>query len=117
MLKRCVMAFTAALVFSTGHAAPLSAESLEECKGISKIARSLMKLRQDGVPMSELMEFATAEKYPYYLQGLFQILVELAFERPQYATEEARSRSVSEFDAFAYKGCLKNIKEGTAASE
>lgn len=66
--------------------------------------------------MSELMEFATAEKDPY-LQGLFQILVELAFERPQYATEEARSRSVSEFDAFAYKGCLKNLKEGTAASE
>ncbi|MNV74593.1 hypothetical protein D3C71_1678280 [compost metagenome] len=109
MLKRCVAAIAAALIFSVGHTAPLSAEDLEECKGFAKIARSLMNLRQDGVPMSDLMEFAMAQKDPD-LQGIFQIYVELVFEYPLYTTPDAKSRAVSEFDSFVYKGCLKSLK-------
>lgn len=113
MFKQWFVALSLASALSAAHAAPVSADDLEECKGMSEIAGTMMDLRQRGASMSRLMDVATNEEDPYW-QGVFQALVEQAFNRQRYDTPEARALAVSEFADVAYMGCLQHVKNRAA---
>jgi hypothetical protein len=116
MLKRCWTALAAVTILSGAHAAPLPPEDLEECKDMAEIARSMMDLRQRGVSMSRLMEVASNEEDPYW-KGVFQYLVEQAFQRQRYDSLESRALAVSEFEDVAYMGCYQRAKSRNAKKQ
>lgn len=101
-----LIALALSLLVLTSHA---SAEptTQETCKSIADLAGTIMKARQNGRDMSELMELVgkyfedAEERKPY------DRMVVLAYDSPRYSTEEYKNKAVSDFKNSVYLGCFK----------
>lgn len=94
-----------ALLFTTvAHAEEEAtrAEHMKVCALRSEMAGLIMKFRQNGKPAVEMMNFVGGDAFN-------QVLVEVAYRRPRFHTEDAKQTEVVEFSNAAYIACLDRI--------
>ena len=82
----------------------------DKCLYSQDIAKSIMKMRQNGISMAEVMhiwdDMPNDPKNRIVIASAKK-LVEFAYEKPIYATEKYKRREVIEFSNEAYLGCIK----------
>lgn len=66
------------------------------CPSVESLARTIMKGRQMGHPMSSLMEIANNNSEPAIAE-LMRKLIVLAYAKPRYSTEEFQEREIANF--------------------
>lgn len=75
------------------------------CRTISNMATEIMKARQNGVPMADVMELVPN---PSPIAKLGKSLVISAYERRRYSSAEMRQESVVDFANEVYLSCVKD---------
>ncbi|QEI04672.1 hypothetical protein FXN63_01565 [Pigmentiphaga aceris] len=101
------------LLFTGLAASPVLAQTNsahQACKDISHLAKELMKLRQVGAPMSQVMELTSSGSS---IDEMSKLFVQRAYRLPQYSTEQSRERAVREFENEAYRECYEANSKGT----
>lgn len=92
----------------SANAATATKETLEKCTNISKLAETVMKKRQEGVAMSDLMKVANDGAEPnQFLVGM----ITAAYEESRYNGEEMKQRKVEDFRDQFYLGCVQRFKD------
>lgn len=92
------IAITAALLIS---GATLEAHAqYSECQSAERLATVIMEARQNGVPMSGLMEIAGDN-------GLVQEMVLEAYRTPSYTTHSVQQRVIRDFADKYYRICVE----------
>jgi len=86
---------------------------LDGCKEESNAAGEIMTMRQDGTPMSELMDLI--RKNPT-AEVRIQHFVVSAYEVPRFMPYERRKLVADEFKNHMYSECLSRHAEGQAYS-
>ncbi len=79
----------------------------EKCVLVELNALSVMRSRQNGTPMSKLVEISS--KTEKSISDISPSLVEQAYAIPQFDTDEARNKSAKEFANKAYLACVEQI--------
>lgn len=74
----------------------------EKCEVYEGLAETVMKKRQHGAAMSDLMEIAEDDRF-------LQRMIRMAYEQPRYNSEEYISKTVSEFSNNFYLACAKKL--------
>lgn len=73
--------------------------SSESCKSVHQIAGKIMEGRQSGVPMPRMMDiFADS--------SLGRDMVQAAYDRSRYNSQEIQEELISEFSNAWYSSCL-----------
>lgn len=89
-------------VFWAFLGAPAFAENLtdEECLRLYSLSELIMKSRQNGVPMPDVVKI---------FDGIetMRALVIVAYDEPRYGTDEMQARTIQEFADSVYARCLK----------
>lgn len=80
-------------------------ESGDVCADWSSLAENIMRSRQAGVSMAEMMKLTKGTKPA-------QRMVIAAYEERRYHTEEIQQRKVEDFRDEAYLACVKTKNEG-----
>lgn len=86
----------------------------ENCTSISKMAESIMRARQAGMPMHEAMAIpaklgeGASEPQIAVLVKLAQQMVIVAYEQPGYMTDAMRNQAVTDFGNEVYLTCIKD---------
>lgn len=78
----------------------------ESCALQGNLAATIMKNRQHGIPMSQMMEVDTDPK----IKDFMDALIIMAYESPRFSTEEMQKRSVDDFRDRAYLSCAKHMR-------
>lgn len=78
----------------------------EYCKDQAMAAGLLMKARQDGILMHDLMDALKAEKEQSIL-----MIAEEAYRRPLAGSDSGKKVAVSEFQNEMYAVCIKATKQ------
>lgn len=87
--------------------ATISNEDLSSrCKSMSELARIIMQKRQDGVPMSEIVE-KVVNTTPQPLQEVLRLTVISAYDKPRYNTPEIQQKTILDFENESYLTCTK----------
>lgn len=91
--------------------APTFAEDVkgeaDNCAALGTLAASIMKGRQSGVPMSNMMAIARKNEQ---IGSLVSAMVIAAYETPQFSGEKYRQRKVVEFQNDVMLECYKSIR-------
>jgi len=77
--------------------------ALVKCTRYAELAQQVMKARQVGVPLGDLIKTSTNA-------DLFTPLFMLAYEYPAYHSPEMQEKTISDFYASGFIGCMKGIK-------
>lgn len=78
------------------------------CESVSTFAETLMKARQNGVPMAEMMRIA--ESSPAAAKSAKTMTV-AAYERNRWNTEENKRREIENFRDENYLACIQAKKK------
>ncbi len=76
--------------------------AMQFCMAVSDFAHAVMRNRQNGTPMSKVMEEAAGER-------LHEELIVEAYSRPRYSSKEMRERQVLDFENEVYGYCFKGV--------
>jgi len=99
---------TAAILISSVTDQPAKANDWRDrCKMDAQVAASVMKGRQKGVPMAEMMDVVTKNTTN---EAAAEALVIAAYERPRYGSNEMRQRSVEDFHNDFYLACAQESR-------
>lgn len=71
-------------------ATPLTAETEDVCANMGDAAEAIMSLRQNGYPISDLMD-------KFGDSNLFRAIILSAYEKPRFSTDEYKQESVRDF--------------------
>ncbi|GAB3099823.1 hypothetical protein G8770_03680 [Aestuariicella hydrocarbonica] len=74
------------------------------CKMVESTATTIMKARQNGAALSNLMEIADDSKF------IEQVAI-MAYDQPQYSTPENQKNAVSKFANELYLACIKETRK------
>lgn len=96
-LLAIALTFTAATAFAEVD------NNHEHCKSLSGLAESVMAHRQDGTSVVTLMELADLP--------VTRLLIEEAYKKPRYSSEQYQRRAVSDFRDEYYIICLKAMEK------
>jgi predicted mannosyl-3-phosphoglycerate phosphatase (HAD superfamily) len=94
MKHRFIAAATALTI-----AAPISAQTAENiafCGGLGSMAAVIMEARQTGAPMSNMLALAASSDDPV-VADMARAFVLDAYQRPQWATDDAQLDEVNRF--------------------
>ena len=72
------------------------------CTSLSTTSAEIMKARQNGVPMSKLMEIFKKDDV-----AILRRLTIEAYESPRYSTEGMQEKSIQDFENKAFLDCYK----------
>lgn len=89
-------------VLALGVQAEEPVKLTDRCKTWSGMAETIMKARQVGAPMSELMDAAEEANS----EAMKKIVI-MAYEKPRFSAEEVQKRSTDEFRDEIYLACIK----------
>ena len=81
-------------------------ELSSRCKSMSELARIIMQKRQDGVPMSEIVE-KVVNTTPQPLQEVLRLTVISAYDKPRFNTPEIQQKTILDFENESYLTCTK----------
>ena len=102
--------------------APAMAETNEYCEFAYDDARMIMKARQAGLPIKELMAVTKkmvnegvknkelTKDEARIISNVDNMLTMKAYEIPLYLTDEYKQREINEFSNSAYVSCLNFFK-------
>jgi 3-oxoacyl-ACP reductase-like protein len=85
---------------------PSREEIRETCKSYSEMARAIMKNRQEGAPMQDIIAIVTDGKNPGAEQFGEQLVI-AAYELPRMSAEKNKQREVDDFANAVYLDCIK----------
>jgi len=80
----------------------------EFCKDMSSYAELVMQKRQNNTPIKTMLLAIETSSESEGIKGLMELIVERAYSKPAYSTEEYKSKSVNEYSAEIYLECKKN---------
>lgn len=83
-------------------------DKLAACNSISSLAETIMKQRQNGAPMSEMMRIAGEAGGAIGKVG--EELVIMAYDKPRYTTENYQQRVIEDFRDSAHLECVKQAR-------
>lgn len=97
----------AILLATSLNASAFTQEEMDQCKAVGEGARTIMRIRQMGLSMSDAMEAVGTIK-------VLQMMVSSAYKRPAYSTKKAQIRAVNKFQNDFTSLCYERIliKEG-----
>lgn len=78
----------------------------EMCELVARYAQRIMKARQIGVPMTEIMPTTDDHATRETMEGL----IILAYEHPRFSSEEYQQKAVTDFENDMFLSCLKQTK-------
>ncbi|MCM1934631.1 hypothetical protein E3H47_04835 [Acinetobacter radioresistens] len=87
-------------------------KSEDECINIYNVAKNFMHLRQIGVPVVDQMKLIDDSKITKHTKEFMRIIVEKAYEKPKFSSEEYKAEATTEFANEWYIACRKVIREG-----
>lgn len=98
-MKHLIIVAAAAFTMTTANA--------QYCTIIGNLSESIMKARQNGVSMSDIMNMPSAT-------SLGKAMTIDAFKEPRYSTEEFKQRAITDFRANWELACyeFKSKKKG-----
>lgn len=97
LLKAAIICGT--LLTATAHAS-------NYCDTVAKVSTTIMKNRQLGVPLSEMMEIANKPTLKE-ISGTIKQLTIAAYEQPRYSTPINQERAITDFADKQMLNCLK----------
>jgi hypothetical protein len=86
--------------------APVSAD-VEICTEYADLAERIMQIRQDGVPLSEVLSVGSEPE----VKELIKTLALIAYKSPRFYGEDAKGIAVSEFSNKVLLQCLGQFGE------
>jgi len=91
------------MVFVAGNAWASKA-----CMFQAEVAKSVMTSRQAGVPITVAIKSAEAMGAPKELKEFFKIVINIAYKRPLYNSQEMKQQAITEFSNEVYLVCERN---------
>ena len=90
-------------------ASPAAAEpgSIETCTSLSEAGQSAMMVRQSGLPIHSVMNQLAGSLDGTDLQ-LAILMMEAAYERPLFSSEEYKVRAANEFASDVFRLCRED---------
>ena len=76
----------------------------DQCQDAGDLAEAVMTARQNGAPISQLMEIANG-------QEIIVKMVLMAYGEPRYSTDEFQSRAIEDFRNLWEVGCYQAMTE------
>ena len=76
----------------------------DQCQDAGDLAEAVMTARQNGAPISQLMEIANG-------QEIIVKMVLMAYGEPRYSTDEFQSRAIEDFRNLWETGCYQAMTE------
>lgn len=94
-----------AIIFSSCQLQPAFAADKEFCLTQLELAETIMKARQAGVSIKDVLNFnkETSKEVKEHLT----ILTEYAYTKPRFSTEEYKRKAIVEFGTEIYNICRK----------
>lgn len=74
-------------------------EATDVCPTLGGLAESIMRNRQDGVPLSRMMQILPPDDGSDPVLPVARMMVVNAFEQPRYQTERHQWREIQDFRA------------------
>jgi len=108
---RKISSITFAAVVAAAVTPAFAGEYDDLCQSMATYAESVMKLRQVGVPMGELLKIIKKNKNGAASIKSREIVI-LAYAQPHYLTLQVQRRTISDFRDQIHVSCLSG-----AASE
>lgn len=105
-MKKTSFMVTVLILFLSGQL--YAQDKLAVCNSISSLAETIMKQRQNGAPMSEMMRIAGEAGGALGKVG--EELVIMAYEKPRYRTENYQQRAIEDFRDSAHLECVKQAR-------
>ncbi len=102
-MKKLLIASIIAIASINANA---SNNKLNNCKGVSKLATSIMTLRQSGVPVVDALGIVKNDGSK--MDELVEKIVLMAYEQRAYSTKKYQDREIKEFGNQWFVGCMKN---------
>lgn len=99
MKKRAAVMAIAALTY----AGPAFSGDHETCGLQSQLAEEIMRLRQEGIPMRDLI--ALSKERGFY-DADTEVMVRVAYDRPAAQSEEFKAKQKAEFGNAFYRDCI-----------
>ena len=81
----------------------ISAAQIQQCTAIGEAAETVMTTRQNGVPLSQVLEAATQPDMPSFAPTM----VLQAYDKPLFNTEQYRLKAISEYKEVWEMACYK----------
>jgi len=78
------------------------------CKSVSKMAEAIMKGRQAGGSMADMMAVDTGNET---VTQMGRLLVMQAFKQPRFDSEEYQHKAVVDFSNNAYSMCASRLSQ------
>jgi len=104
-MKKTLAILIAAVVIPASAIAEQNAKKVDFCARLSKTAVKVMRMRQDGRPMSELMQIAD-KNGPLYVH-----IVKTAYATPRRYAEENKQTEVEDFENEIFSECLTILEK------
>lgn len=76
----------------------------DQCQDAGDLAEAVMTARQNGAPISQLMEIANG-------QEIIVKMVLMAYGEPRYSTDQFQSRAIEDFRNLWEVGCYQAMSE------
>lgn len=103
---RGLLLFIVCFSFATTASADEPVNKVEVCSRIGELAAKVMELRQQEVPMSNLMKIEVDQS----IKAVAQAMIIAAYDEPSFSTEQVRKRTVDEFRNARELDCYKAFK-------
>ena len=84
------------------------ASANEFCESVGKFAEITMRGRQSGVPMSQVMKYATERD-----NEMLQAMIMEAYNQPRYSSKEYQDRAVADFRNVWELACYKEQRKSS----
>lgn len=81
------------------------------CQEVGSLAVTIMKARQIGVPMSEMMKAMNIKGAQPEKNELARYIVAEAYKKPAYSTKKAQKRAQDDFRNEQELICYENMKK------
>lgn len=78
---------------------------VETCTKFASLAERIMQVRQDGVPLSEVLNVGSDPE----VKELIKSLALVAYKTPRYYGDEAKSEAITNFSDKALLQCLEEL--------
>ncbi len=98
------------LALSLSVVTPVQAFPLSICSRVANLAEGIMRWRQDGVRLEDILKNSGGANY-------FQAMAIEAFSKQRYLTAEYQDLAVEYFREDYYLACVKDAKKEDAAME
>lgn len=106
MIKLLVLAVVLAVALAAGGT---QAKDQSFCEQTTELATAIMKARQSGVPMIDLIKLSEETASGTEMQNLIKLMVTEAYKKRAYNHKENQDRAVVEFANEYTLACIQAV--------